>query len=216
MKTKRYEQKHGRRKLSFVLHIIEYTATRKGFCTHYRKKLSNNWKAQWKHLYSTFWFAGNGLAPTTKNILTLACSVMGETFNLRVTIDNFLFILYEESVPTYLIVMVYMSLDCMDWSKILHVSCSGSPSYMLILRRHKHVISEEDIFTTRRVSRGLNCRPGPCEGVAGAMSASRVACKVVWFIVRQRQLQADICNGDASYEPGASNCRNVGNMSPDS
>ena len=37
---------------------------------------------------------------------------------------------------------------------------------------------------------GLNCRPGPCEGVAGAMWASRVACKVVWFIVKQRQLHA--------------------------
>ena len=37
---------------------------------------------------------------------------------------------------------------------------------------------------------GLNCRPVPCIGVAGAMSASRVACTVVWFIVRQRQLHA--------------------------
>ena len=35
---------------------------------------------------------------------------------------------------------------------------------------------------------GLNCSPGPCEGVAGAMSASRVVCKVVQFAVKQRQL----------------------------
>ena len=40
------------------------------------------------------------------------------------------------------------------------------------------------------VPHGLNCRPGPCEGVAGGMSASRVACKVAWFIVMQRQLHA--------------------------
>ena len=45
---------------------------------------------------------------------------------------------------------------------------------------------------------GLNCRPGPCEGVAGAMSASRVVCKVVQFTVKQRQLRANICNDDAS------------------
>ena len=37
---------------------------------------------------------------------------------------------------------------------------------------------------------GLNCRPELREGVDGAMSASRVACKVVWFIVKQRQLHA--------------------------
>ena len=37
---------------------------------------------------------------------------------------------------------------------------------------------------------GLNCTPGPCEGVAGAMSASRVVCKVVQFTVKQRQLLA--------------------------
>ena len=34
---------------------------------------------------------------------------------------------------------------------------------------------------------GFNCRPGPCIGVAGAMSASRGPCTVVWFIVWQRQ-----------------------------
>ena len=37
---------------------------------------------------------------------------------------------------------------------------------------------------------GLNCRPGPCEGVAGAMSASRVVCKVVQFTVKQHRLHA--------------------------
>ena len=37
---------------------------------------------------------------------------------------------------------------------------------------------------------GLNCRPVPCEGVAGAMSVSRVVCKVVQFTVKQRQLHA--------------------------
>ena len=37
---------------------------------------------------------------------------------------------------------------------------------------------------------GFNCRPGPCEGVAGAMSTSRVVCKVVQFTVKQRQLHA--------------------------
>ena len=51
---------------------------------------------------------------------------------------------------------------------------------------------------SRPVPHGLNCRPGPCEGVAGAMSASRVVCKVVQFTVKQRQLHANICNGDAS------------------
>ena len=56
------------------------------------------------------------------------------------------------------------------------------------------------IWTTPAVqpAQGLNCRPGPCEGVAGAMSASRVVCKVVQFTVKQRQLHANICNGDAS------------------
>ena len=48
------------------------------------------------------------------------------------------------------------------------------------------------------VAHGLNCSPGPCEGVAGAMSASRVVCKVVQFTVKQRQLHVNICNGDAS------------------
>ena len=38
------------------------------------------------------------------------------------------------------------------------------------------------------MAHGLNCRPGPCEGVAGAMSASPVVCKVVQFTVKQRQL----------------------------
>ena len=48
------------------------------------------------------------------------------------------------------------------------------------------------------LSQGLNCRPRPCEGVAGAMSASPVVCKVVQFTVKQRQLHANICYGDAS------------------
>ena len=32
---------------------------------HYRKKVWNIQKAQWKHLCLTFWFAGNSLAPIT-------------------------------------------------------------------------------------------------------------------------------------------------------
>ena len=47
-------------------------------------------------------------------------------------------------------------------------------------------------------SQEFNCRPGPCEGVADAMSASRVVCKVVQVTIKQRQLHANICNGDAS------------------
>ena len=39
-------------------------------------------------------------------------------------------------------------------------------------------------------AQGLNCRPVPCEGVAGAMSASPVVCKVVQFTAKQRQLHA--------------------------
>ena len=48
-------------------------------------------------------------------------------------------------------------------------------------------------------SHGLNCRPAPCEGVPGAMLASRVACKVVWFIVRQRQLHASPPTNELSW-----------------
>ena len=46
---------------------------------------------------------------------------------------------------------------------------------------------------------GLNCRPGPCEGVAGAMSASRVVCKVVQFTVKQRQLHASLPANELSW-----------------
>ena len=50
---------------------------------HYRKKLWNIWKAQWKHSYLTFWFDGHGLAPNTnKNYCyfnaILTCGVIGE------------------------------------------------------------------------------------------------------------------------------------------
>ena len=45
---------------------------------------------------------------------------------------------------------------------------------------------------------GLNCRPVPCIGVAGAMLASRGLCTVVRFIVWQRQLDAIVCNSDAN------------------
>ena len=61
---------------------------------------------------------------------------------------------------------------------------------------------------------GLNCRPGPCEGVAGAMSARPVVCKVVQFTVKQPQLHANICNSDASWQRATA--ENVGNMPPDS
>ena len=44
---------------------------------------------------------------------------------------------------------------------------------------------------------GLNYSPGPCIGVAGAMSAGRIPCTVVRFIVWQHQLDVNICNGDA-------------------
>ena len=47
---------------------------------HHRQKLWNIWLAQWERLYLIFWFAGNGLAPTTKNYsdmnTTLICSRM--------------------------------------------------------------------------------------------------------------------------------------------
>ena len=46
---------------------------------------------------------------------------------------------------------------------------------------------------------GLNCRPGPCEGVAGAMSGSRVVCKVVQFTVKQRQLHASAPANELSW-----------------
>ena len=45
-------------------------------------------------------------------------------------------------------------------------------------------------FSSVQLPQGLNCRPGPCEGVTGAMSASRVVCKVVHFTVKQHQLHA--------------------------
>ena len=41
---------------------------------------------------------------------------------------------------------------------------------------------------TKPLPQGFNCRPETCIGVAGAMSANRVACTVVWSIVRQHQL----------------------------
>ena len=51
------------------------------------KKLWDNWKAQWKHSYLTFWFAGNGLAPTTNRYCdinaTIKCNVMDENCNLQ-------------------------------------------------------------------------------------------------------------------------------------
>ena len=63
-----------------------------------------------------------------------------------------------------------------------------------ILRAFKMSVT----LVTHVMSHGLNCRPGPCEGIAGAMLASRVVCKVVQFIVKQHQLHANISNGDAS------------------
>ena len=53
-----------------------------------------------------------------------------------------------------------------------------------------HVRGMELTTLGPREPHGLNCRPGPCEGVAGAMSASRVVCKVVQLTVKQRQLHA--------------------------
>ena len=47
---------------------------------------------------------------------------------------------------------------------------------------------QSHVFSTWALAHGLNCRPVPCEGVAGAMSASPVVCKVVQFTVKQRQL----------------------------
>ena len=48
------------------------------------------------------------------------------------------------------------------------------------------------------ISHALNCSPMPCFGSAGGMSASRGHSTVVRFLVWQRQLDANICNGDAS------------------
>ena len=73
-----------------------------------------------------------------------------------------------------------------------------------------------DMTTQMTDPHGLNCRPEPCEGVADAMSASRVACKVVWFIVKQRQLHANICNGDAAKNRERAIAEDVGNMPLDS
>ena len=74
---------------------------------------------------------------------------------------------------------------------------------MVIFRRNGTFISFSQYHTGSTVGR-------PCEGVAGAMLASRVVCKVVQITVKQRQLHANICNGDASWEPGASNCGRCG------
>ena len=55
--------------------------------THYRQKIWNIWRAQWKHSLRTFWFAGNGLAPTTSKYCyfnaTLTGDVMDENCNLQ-------------------------------------------------------------------------------------------------------------------------------------
>ena len=56
---------------------------------------------------------------------------------------------------------------------------------------HNHLWNQTGVTVLKHpISHRLNCRPGPCEGVAGAMSASRVVCKVVQFTVKQRQLHA--------------------------
>ena len=54
---------------------------------HYREQLWKLWKAQWKHSYLTFWFAGNGLPPTANNYCdfnaTLTCNVIDEECNIQ-------------------------------------------------------------------------------------------------------------------------------------
>ena len=43
---------------------------------HYWHKIWNIWKSKWKHSYSTFWFAGNGLALTTNKFCDLNATIM--------------------------------------------------------------------------------------------------------------------------------------------
>ena len=49
-------------------------------------KIWNIWKTQWKHAYFTFWFAGNGMAPTINKYYKFnsnpMCSVMDVKCNL--------------------------------------------------------------------------------------------------------------------------------------
>ena len=40
-------------------------------------KIGNIWKPRWKHSYSIFWFAGNGLPPTKTSIVTLMSQITG-------------------------------------------------------------------------------------------------------------------------------------------
>ena len=79
-----------------------------------------------------------------------------------------------------------------------HLSLGSDPLYVTVCRTctvplwdvQRTVGSWKNILGWLALPQGLNCRPGPCECVAGAMSASLVACKIVWFIVKQRQLHA--------------------------
>ena len=55
-------------------------------------KIWNIWKAQCQHLYQTFWFAGNGLAPASNKYCdfkaTVMCSVMYIKSNFQLKIHK--------------------------------------------------------------------------------------------------------------------------------
>ena len=81
---------------------------------------------------------------------------------------------------------------CVSLQKNTKTNVTAMCLYRISWERHHPVQywSMKDAETKAVPPQGLNCRPGPCEGVAGAMSASRVVCKVVQFTVKQRQLHA--------------------------
>ena len=73
-------------------------------------------------------------------------------------------------------------------AKISLLNISTYTRFLRPLYRICQQATDIEVLSMLELPHGLNCRPRPCEGVAGAMSASPVVCKVVQFTVKQRQL----------------------------